>query len=659
MDQLMSLSKIFSEKIFRIPDYQRGYAWTIKEIDDFWSDLCRLENIKNHYVGVLTLEPVKKLEYDRWVDDTWIIEAKRYQPFYVVDGQQRLTTSIILIYTILEIMLVKQIDKLNYTSQDEIGRKYIYEYKDENNSRTYIFGYENDNPSYTYLISKIFNEKTQRSINSEETIYTTNLENAKKYFTDKLKDLSVKKLEEVYTKITQHFLFNMYMISEDIDVFVTFETMNNRGKALSNLELLKNRLIYVSTLFNCHESDKLRLRRDINSCWKNIYHILGKNKEKKLLDDEFLVTHFMLYFCKSVKELEEQQPGYLRDFGDWQCNHLLNQYFVPANITENKLVIKDCFDYIDSLRDCILLWDKIKNPRISDIGEEIKDYIEKINYLSLPYRGFYNYHHQHDFSYINVFILACFKACKNSNDLLKFVKSFEKYLFATEFYDGEAIEEIDINILSFPDITIKLNTGDMVIQGVIDKLDKVYSYMISSVELNRRTIRYYNRNGFYRKYWVRYFLCEYELNLMKKSKSQINKMDKNVFLENGFNSIEHIYPENSHYKYWMDLYRDFTPKQRDSLKNSLGNFVAISKQKNSKLGNMPFPDKKSNSQNKIGYKYGTYAEIELTEYDDWSANEILNRGFKLLLFLNERWGIKIGNGKKEDKKQFLGLDFMH
>ena len=104
MEQLLSMSKIFSEKIFRIPDYQRGYAWTLKEVKDFWGDLCRLENKKNHYVGVLTLEPAKEEDYKKWIDDLWIIDAKRYIPFYVVDGQQRLTTSIILIYVICQIM---------------------------------------------------------------------------------------------------------------------------------------------------------------------------------------------------------------------------------------------------------------------------------------------------------------------------------------------------------------------------------------------------------------------------------------------------------------------------------------------------------------------------------------------------------------------------
>ena len=51
---------------------------------DFWGDLCRLENKKNHYVGVLTLEPAKEEDYKKWIDDLWIIDAKRYIPFYVV-----------------------------------------------------------------------------------------------------------------------------------------------------------------------------------------------------------------------------------------------------------------------------------------------------------------------------------------------------------------------------------------------------------------------------------------------------------------------------------------------------------------------------------------------------------------------------------------------
>ncbi len=58
--QLLTLSKIFTERLFRIPDYQRGYAWTKKHLKDFWSDIQQLEPDHNHYTGVLTLEDVFK-----------------------------------------------------------------------------------------------------------------------------------------------------------------------------------------------------------------------------------------------------------------------------------------------------------------------------------------------------------------------------------------------------------------------------------------------------------------------------------------------------------------------------------------------------------------------------------------------------------------------
>lgn len=52
--ELISLSKAFTENLFRIPDYQRGYSWGEKQLKEFWSDLDQLEEGKNHYTGVLT-----------------------------------------------------------------------------------------------------------------------------------------------------------------------------------------------------------------------------------------------------------------------------------------------------------------------------------------------------------------------------------------------------------------------------------------------------------------------------------------------------------------------------------------------------------------------------------------------------------------------------
>ena len=137
MAELQTLSKIFTEKIFRIPDYQRGYSWSNEllngqlsgQLADFWEDLLNLHPGKKHYTGVLTLEKASEEKFGNWLEDLWLIKSKGYKPYFIVDGQQRLTTAVILIQTIIE--LIGESGRLNYTSTAEMRKKFIYEQKDK------------------------------------------------------------------------------------------------------------------------------------------------------------------------------------------------------------------------------------------------------------------------------------------------------------------------------------------------------------------------------------------------------------------------------------------------------------------------------------------------------------------------------------------------
>lgn len=331
MDNLHNLQEIFSRKIFRIPDYQRGYSWQSQQLEEFWDDLLSLMPGQDHYTGMLSLKEVSKEEIaehrDKWMNEQWLLDSGyNYAVNEIVDGQQRMTTLIILINEIVSYCKQHDIDVLDDVDNiriENIESQYLYKKKSDI-LKTYIFGYEADNPSYNYFRVKILNDPSQTNI--EETFYTLNLSKAKKFFEEKLKNLSANDVKEIFQKITVNLKFNIYNIKDNFNVFVAFETMNNRGKRLSYLELLKNRLIYLSTLFNNNdESEKSDVRNTINDTWKEIYGYLGKNKSRPLSDDEFLQHHWMIYFGYQTRKIQGNQTIPF-------STYLLNKYFIQQNI---------------------------------------------------------------------------------------------------------------------------------------------------------------------------------------------------------------------------------------------------------------------------------------------------------------------------------------
>jgi uncharacterized protein with ParB-like and HNH nuclease domain len=162
MNSLKSLSELFDKKIFRIPDYQRGYAWGYRQLEDFWEDIENLTPSRNHYIGMLSLKEVKEEIYSKWEDAQWIIREKRYRAYHVVDGQQRLTTFVIFLNCLLKFAESKGINYLTGDSLEQIKSRYIVETKlSEEILKAYKFGYETDNPSFSYLRYHILGESAQ------------------------------------------------------------------------------------------------------------------------------------------------------------------------------------------------------------------------------------------------------------------------------------------------------------------------------------------------------------------------------------------------------------------------------------------------------------------------------------------------------------------
>lgn len=657
--ELFTVSKIFTENLFRIPDYQRGYSWGTDQLKDFWLDLEQLDADSNHYTGVLTVEEVDESIWKKWEDDIWIIQSRKYKPYYIVDGQQRVTTIIILIQVILELINDKT---LNYTPNADIRRKYIFDAKVEDAARSYIFGYEKDNPSYEYLKTKIFLENSDIHLPTEVTIYTKNLLAAKNFFQEKIESLSHKKIEELYTKVTQQLVFNVYEISEDIDVFVTFETMNNRGKPLSTLELLKNRLIYLSTKLVSDKAKNSRLRRQINDAWKSAYHYLGKNDARPLKDDKFLETHFFNYYIKKLVSYDTSKSEDERDRYRRQLNSraeelnrfLLNVLFTTKRIksTDSKatalpeLNIELISNFAQSLKDSVELYYKLSTPDISNFSQEECIQLERIGRL-VGYNP-------------SPMLMALYQSERNSAKRVKVLTSFERLLFCQSF--GMRTPHYFRNFKSSSVDFIDYANGSITSDELNSLFENIVTELIKETPLTETIADWVkNGDGYYGWRPIRFFLFEYELHLKAKTRTARDKLDWKEFskenYEHDYVTVEHIYPQRARDKYWTDRFSSFNPTQKRLLRNSLGNLLPLATAKNSSLSNKDFITKRDGDGDKlVGYKYGCYSEIDVAQLDEWNSEAILNRGLQLLTFLENRWGLNIGD--KTQKIKALGLNFL-
>ncbi len=685
-NELQSLSQLFQNRLFRIPDYQRGYAWLQQQLVDFWDDLVNLQPDRYHYTGLLSLKPLSKKETVNWNDDLWLVD-NGYKPCHIVDGQQRITTLIILLNEIIKFVTgldenKNKTDKeitLGYETTEEIVSKYICRKRPPNRVvTTYIFGYETDNPSSEYMKYKVFEEPYSGAVN--ETYYTKNLKFAKNFFAENIKKLygesgadRLEMINTLYKKLTQRLMFNLHEIDDDYDVFVAFETMNNRGKKLTNLELLKNRLIYLTTLYDNNvfdEKDKSALRKKINDAWKEVYYQLGRNKSVPLSDDDFLRAHWIIYFRYSRKRGDDYIKFLLSKFsskGIFKKTPILMETEAEAIISEDvidtddtdpaeakdqetiedsELQPKEIEEYVNSLKDMAKYWYDSYFPfESSDLTPEEQKRVDRLNRIGIGHfrplvtavinrRDISVGSRVKIFDAIERFIFVIFRLGNYNASY----GSSDYYRAARQLY----AKKKDIDKLSKEIYDRTTNEIDYASKNFVTRIEKFFSTGKG----------YYDWNG------LRYFFYEYEAELAKKNNIDrfctwaiFTKSEKDKI------SIEHILPQTPVKYYWRNMFRQFNDSEVKMLSGALGNLLPLSQSVNSALQNDSFEDKKhSKTTGRRGYENGSHSEIEVSKLTDWSAFEIYNRTEKLLVFMQERWDLQFDD---EQSEKLIGLSFVY
>ena len=86
-----TLQKLFADRVFRIPPYQRFYSWQRKQRQDLFGDLQKLatgNQDQHHFMATIVCYRTP---------ETTSVGVAQYRLYDIVDGQQRLTTLITLL----------------------------------------------------------------------------------------------------------------------------------------------------------------------------------------------------------------------------------------------------------------------------------------------------------------------------------------------------------------------------------------------------------------------------------------------------------------------------------------------------------------------------------------------------------------------------------
>ncbi|ELC8465070.1 DUF262 domain-containing protein [Clostridium perfringens] len=361
----ISMEELFTNRnIYEIPVNQRKYSWKRIQFEEYFNDIKEVMfNENNHYLGVVTLIE-KKHENTR----------KIVEEYQVIDGQQRLMTTIIYIAALRDFRLCvceNDEDKENaeemqqYIMVKKTGRKFnklesskidkeafdtivnldIKNIKDEISTESKKRIFEIDSSEF---INKNIIECYEYFFNQFKSMYE-NFEEYKEVLENGLSNSELKrdllyKLEGVLGKIEI-----ITVISDNIEnIFLYFDSLNNRGLQLNKMDIIRNKFFHViKKKFN----DKLCF---YGKKWDEIVAIL----------DEYDCVKFLKYF-------------YMCEKGNIIASkNLPNKYFEIFDevSTEEKMDM-----LINKIKDYSVLFKELHEA--TAFSELENSYLHKINYL--------------------------------------------------------------------------------------------------------------------------------------------------------------------------------------------------------------------------------------------------------------------------------------
>ena len=291
---------IFSRE-YQIPMFQREYSWEQEQCETLWDDLIDFHNENDkkdkYFLGNIVVHPIDENE-----------------KFSVIDGQQRLTTLLLLIRALFDNAgTVKALEECLKT-KDKLSSELT------NNIRLNSDVIENDKKNLEQII-------LQGHCDDKNSRLYINYD----MFKNKISDWKQGKTSDELNKLILTFLDNVVLLpilceTED-DALNIFETINNRGLSLSDADIFKSKL-YAGI-----DSSK---RGEFIDEWND-------------LDDQEDLFRILMYICRAQENDISREKG-LRSYFSSKTGRLQNTGNVMASLKKiNAIIDTKTGIYNDSL----------------------------------------------------------------------------------------------------------------------------------------------------------------------------------------------------------------------------------------------------------------------------------------------------------------------
>ncbi|UOR42202.1 DUF262 domain-containing protein [Helicobacter pylori] len=582
--ELLDLDGVIEKGVFEIPSYQRGYAWQKRQLKDFWNDLEHVSKLGNqfHYMHSLTLRELEN-EFEN-------------SAFEIIDGQQRLATSLILLGLLAKTTQNKD------PKYSLINLEPILSYK-------------------YYGLSEAFRAITEEENDLEAfktSFYAKNLIEAYAFFQEKISDTPIEALEKMFDALIKKMLFSVVGLNDNrIDPFSSFETINNRGKDLSTLELLKNRLHFMAHKI-CDGKKLEKLQQEINDTYTLIYHDLRQFEDDHL---EGFLKHFVAYYYGEKgdfkKRLLEMEFNAHKRYTD--NTNFNEEYEKIDDLLFYLSYSSEVWNFLHTLdeKSITLIVDDNKKLEI-EITPKMRGLLDKMRRL--------NALSENAFLPLLLSLLTIQCAGKSANEqpyttkeLEGLLEHLERFGFLIYGVAGKNTAKNEWIELAFKAIQTYRFWGDKITIEDLPALEKNFfnrqgnsalELLEESIHSKKNTEKWYQ--------WgkaLNYLLYEYELH---------HNPETTLNFDGSIESIEHILPQKPD--------QGYSAKEKNWAKNpnivhALGNLLLMAKNANSSLSNKPFDEKRKQ------YLKGSHSEKEVAKNASFGVEQIKERSEKLLDFL--------------------------